>query len=477
MILDLSQARPRARTWQWALVAFAGLSLLLSVAGVMLKSRIVTELPASVEQTAEPPVGIFRFLDGAIDSWKPMMLALTILHSPAEDRLFETLAEFQETGKAEGVGDLSYFSDSTKFQYPLSSLLPIEVLDATGMGSIRGLNIVNALMFIASLAAIGWLAVEAVRRSDARYNGGGGRRWDTKLDGGVFALAVAVGFTFHPSFMALVKGNIQVWINCLFAFACLAWVVERRVLAGVLIALCAAIKPQFAALLVWALLWKEWSFSKGFLYAAIPIGLLSVYAFGLHNNLAYLDVLARISSRGEDFVLNESVNGIVHRLVETDVTRFLLWNNDYAPYRPVVHALTVVSTLVFAAIAFVPALLRRGTGPTVFDFATAAICFTIGSPIVWPFHYGVLLPIFVIALVAAARAQEADRNTLLLMIGAAWLLVASYLPFTRLVYEAPWNILANPHFFGGLLLLLVLYRLGRGQELGAALGTSRSATP
>ena len=40
-----------------------------------------------------------------------MKLAITILHSAAQARLFETLQEFQHTGKAEGAGDLSYFTD------------------------------------------------------------------------------------------------------------------------------------------------------------------------------------------------------------------------------------------------------------------------------------------------------------------------------------------------------------------------------
>src|ERR1700741_4537660 len=135
-----SSLRPSLRFWQRTLIAFVSISVLLGAAGVLLKARIVTELPAAVEKTAEPPMGIFRFLDQAIDSWKPMQLALTIFYSPAGDRLFETLGELQATGKADAVGkDLSYYSDATKFQYPLSSLLPIQALEAIGLGSIRAL--------------------------------------------------------------------------------------------------------------------------------------------------------------------------------------------------------------------------------------------------------------------------------------------------------------------------------------------------
>jgi hypothetical protein len=459
MQFALSYVRARVSYWQWTVIAVVAFSVLAGATGVMLKSRIVTLLPATMEKAAEPPTGVLHFLNEGIDSWKPMKLAITIIRSEAHGRLFETLQEFQHTGKAEEAGDLSYFSDSTKFQYPLSSLLPIEALEAMGIGSIRDLNIINLIMFVACLAAVGYLAVQVAASDDARP--GATERQDYLSQGCIFAAAVLVGLTFYPNFMALVRGNIQIWINLFFALACLAWLNDRRFLAGALIASAAAIKPQLAALLLWALLWRQWNFSAGFLSIGIPVALLSVFAFGLHNNLSYLDVLATIAGRGEGFVLNESVNGIVHRLVEPDVTRFMVSGNDYPAYDPLVHALTLISTLVFAAIAFVPALLRRGEEPTIFGFAAASICFTIGSPIVWPFHYGILLPVFVLALAATLREPERDRNALLLMLGAAWVLCASYLPFTRLAYTPPWNVLENPHFFGGLLLLLVLVRLDR----------------
>ena len=427
----------RASDWRWTVIAVVVLSVLAGAAGVVLKSRITTLLPATMEKAAEPPMGALHFLNEGINSWKPMKLAITILHSVAQARLFETLQEFQHTGKAEGAGDLSYFSDSTKFQYPPSSLLPIEALEAGGIGSIRALNIINLIMFVACLAAVGYLAVRVIPINDGRP--GTTDRQDYLSQGYIFAAAVLVGLTFYPNFMALVRGNIQTWINLFFALACLAWLGDRKFLAGVLIALAAAIKPQLAALLLWALLWRQWSFSKGFISIGIPVAMLSVFAFGLHNNLSYLDTLATIAGRGEGFVLNESVNGIVHRLVEPDVTRFMVSGNDYPAYDPLVHALTLVSTLIFAVIAFVPALLRRGEEPTIFGFAAAAICFTIGSPIVWPFHYGILLPVFVLALAATIGRPEGDRNTLLLTLGgslgAVRELHAVYAPCLRAALE------------------------------------------
>lgn len=96
------------------------------------------------------------------------------------------------------------------------------------------------------------------------------------------------------------------------------------------------------------------------------------------------------------------------------------------------------------------------------DFVVASICITLGSPIVWLYHYGVLLPAFVIALSAVLReAASPARTRLLAMLGVSWLLCASYLPFARLIYLSPWKIIANPRFFGALLLLFVLSHVGR----------------
>ena len=131
-------------------------------------------------------------------------------------------------------------------------------------------------MFVACLAAVGYLAVRVFPINEGRP--GTTDRQDYLSQGYIFAAAVLVGLTFYPDFMALVKGNIQTWINLFFALACLAWLGDRKFLAGVLIALAAAIKPQLAALLLWALLWRQWSFSAGFISIGIPVAILSVFA-------------------------------------------------------------------------------------------------------------------------------------------------------------------------------------------------------
>jgi hypothetical protein len=78
------------------------------------------------------------------------------------------------------------------------------------------------------------------------------------------------------------------------------------------IGLACADKPQLALLLIWALLWRQTAFSAGVLVCVVPIGVVSLAYYGLHNHLAYLDVLAFLSQHGDSFYANNSINGILN---------------------------------------------------------------------------------------------------------------------------------------------------------------------
>src|SRR5262245_6733108 len=108
----------KLRPWHLVLAATVTASLFIGAAGVVLKAKVVAMLPAAHEAPAAP-TGILHFLNNGIDSWKPMKLATTIFHGSEGNRIFEVLREFQKTGSAGKAGDLSYFTDATKFQYPL----------------------------------------------------------------------------------------------------------------------------------------------------------------------------------------------------------------------------------------------------------------------------------------------------------------------------------------------------------------------
>jgi hypothetical protein len=76
-------------------------------------------------------------------------------------------------------------------------------------------------------------------------------------------------------------GQIQIWIDTGFTFACLALLANRKLAAGALIGLICLIKPQFGVFAVWALLRREWRFMLGAAITLVPCGLISLVFFGL----------------------------------------------------------------------------------------------------------------------------------------------------------------------------------------------------
>ena len=314
------------------------------------------------------------------------------------------------------------------------------------------LNAINSVIYLFNAAAAGfliWLLFSG--RGGVKVLGDHGPRV-----GGMVAIAVAAAFTFYPNVRADVLGQIQVWIDFLFTCALIAWVLERRFVTGILIGLACTIKPQFALLLMWGLLWREWAFSGGFLVAVLPVGVVSLFRYGLNAHLGYLEVLAFLSRHGESFFANNSVNGILNGYLSS--TNNLFWDADrFTPYNPVVYGGTVAaSVLALAAIVFLP-LLSRKVRPGIADLGIASICTVIGSPVAWEHHYGILLPLFGVALKCLLDWPAGlGRGVRLAGLAVSWVLVADFIPFANLLAGTPFSALQAHLFFGALLLLVLL---------------------
>jgi hypothetical protein len=356
------------------------------------------------------------------DSWLPMEQALRLLHGPAHDRLYEIL----------------FFQDHVRFQYPPTSLLWLEGLTALGLGKAYSLNALNSLVFLADAAATGVLAWLLPPRAGA-----------ARL--ALAVLAAGLCIAFYPLTRAHILGQIQLWIDLLFTGAVILWRLDRRLLAGVLIGLACSIKPQLGLLLLWAALWREWRFAAGVLAALAPVGALSLASYGLHNHLAYLQVLSFLSRHGESFFSNNSVNGILNWYLSGEDS--LRWNAGGLPaFHPAVYAGTLAATLVFLALVVLPPLLAKDRKAGLGDLAVAAICTVAGSPVAWEHHYGLLLPLFVVALAQLLERPQLNRLRATLLF-AAWALVAPFIPFIVLAADTPWAALQANAFFGALLLL------------------------
>ncbi|RXK88711.1 DUF2029 domain-containing protein [Chlorobaculum sp. 24CR] len=378
------------------------------------------------------------------DSWGVMFEALNRLRADPQNpvSLFERV----------------FFTDKIKFQYPLSSLLLVDFPQRVFSADWSSVSIVlNRLSWI-GLIAMGFMIYYLLFDTASRYGEQGVR---SGLDSRkqfrfpLLLISFASVFLFYPLTRSCYLGQIQTLLTCLTAAALIAWSKDRKILAGFLIGLCCSIKPQYAVVLLWAAFRKEWKFSVFLLVTAGLLQVVSVLEYGFNNVVGYLDVLRFISRRGESFFPNQSVNGVMNRLLFNGNN--LEWLEDSFPaYNPAVYYTTLVSSVIILGFAL---LWRVRQKPQLLDLALIFLSVTIASPVAWEHHYGIVLPIFAVLIPAAIARRPFGKWT------EAYLLVSYFLvsqkldSFTDQFANTYLNFLQSYLFFGAAMVLVLLYRL------------------
>jgi alpha-1,2-mannosyltransferase len=375
------------------------------------------------------------------DSWSTMAFAYNYVSHPHTTPLYTEI----------------FFHRKIKFQYPPSALLAFGALNATGVQRVRfddeyfgpwpSINDLLAWIFV--LAMI--IAVAALFRIQFK------KSIDSSGNNISFVLCavISAGFTltFYPVMKACTLGQIQVWLNSIFAVALLAWILRRKAISGVLIGLICLIKPHFGIFLIWALVRRERAFVIAF---AITVGVglaASVSTFGWADHIDYLRVLSYLGERGEAYYPNQSVNGLLNRLMSVGDPQH--YNNlkfeiaKFAPFDRWVYGATVVSSLaiLLAAITWQNSAKNRAV-----DFSRMAVSITIASPIAWEHHYGILLPIFAIMLPIVLH----DRGRTF-WLTVSYVLVSNFIPITNMLAPTYWNFSQSYLFFGAIILLVLMY--------------------
>jgi hypothetical protein len=368
--------------------------------------------------------GQWLFWRAGDDSWGPMRAAFDWLSRP----------------HAGGVYQEIFFHRHIKFQYPPSSLLVFSALEALGLSPSNGLlNAISWVSILVEASAVGALAYAALRKACPE-----------RLRLAAALLAAAMTLCFYPTITSYNIGQIQTWINALFAVAALCWLRDRPGAAGALIGLICLMKPQFGLFLIWGALRREWRFCTTLLAVAAGGNLLAVLRFGWENEIDYLSAVRFMGRHGEAYFPNQSINGVMHRLIGTaDPLHFEA--HAFAPFNPIVYGTTVATSLLLLAACLWP----RRSGGGVADFMIAALTFTIASPIAWEHHYGILPPL--IALLAAslvARPAKAEA----VVLGAAYLLTAPALNAPDRLGGGLSSLLISAFFLAAVAILALLYR-------------------
>jgi len=366
------------------------------------------------------------------DSWEAMRVGLDQALNRPHEPLYATV-----------------FDQCLKFQYPPSSLLSVDLLaKIAGPGALRNpvLNGIS-LLFLAVTLAVGWL----LSRQALREHGAGPVGW---------ALPVLYGILFYPALKSIEVGQIQTWLNSLMAIALLLYVRGHATSAGAVLGIVVSIKPQMALFLLFALVKRDWRLMKGLSVTAAAFGVLSLLRYGLAPHLEYLGVLRMIARHGESYFPNQSVNGLLLRALGLGGNlTFRL--DQFAPYHPVVHGVTMAATFVMIGIGLYRLWIFRAERGL--SFSLAVLCFTMASPVAWEHHYGILAPIFIVAF-SELSGRPGALGRLWVPLAIAWLLTFARYAFTMMFADGPLNILQSHLYFGALVMVAVLYLLRQGHD-------------
>jgi alpha-1,2-mannosyltransferase len=378
------------------------------------------------------------------DSWRAMKEAYEYILSPHQEGLYTEI----------------FFNRKVKFQYPPSSLLFFQAF--------RLANTVIGISWTKLLVAVSWISVVVTAFFSIQIFNWSSRQhlakepyaWKIDLllkNIALFILAI----TFYPVIKAYSLGQIQAWVNCFFTIAVWCWITNRKTSAGVLVALMCLIKPQYALILVWGVLRRQWNFVLS-AFSVISVGLLmSIRWLGLNEHLDYLKVLSFISRHGEAFYPNQSINGLLNRLFFNGNNKF--WVNDaFAPYHPFIHVATLMTSLVLVTAALFWMLkikVKKDEISDVFDFSIIVLTSTMASPVAWEHHYGILLPIYALLFPLLMKKPVLGKQTMLYLV-ISYILTSNFLKVLNAFANIPvLNVVQSYLFFGALVVLGCLYAI------------------
>jgi hypothetical protein len=432
---------------RWSGIPVFPLVLLLGLlANIVLVNAVLVALPGTSRYDT-PGYETYKLLRWrtTADSWEPMAAAWSYLHDDHYVYVYQAV----------------FFDRDEKFQYPLTSLLPIEVMQRLTGDDTVPFRPLDALSFAAVLATAVFVALiltASVRAHVAVSDPPGVERYV------LWGIAFVATLTFYPVVKAFTLGQVQTWSNALFAMSLWLWMHQRRAPAGIAAGLMGAIKPQMGLLLVWGLLRRQWWFALAVAATAGVAGVGALVLYGFGDNWDYVSVLRFISRHGEAYYPNQSANGFLNRLLENgDNDAFRA--SAFPPYDVVVY----VGTLASSAIVIAAALFWRARSAAggVVDFAIAALSFTIASPVAWEHHYGIMLPIYAATLPMLLARQVFGRWTMTWM-ALSYLLASNYFDITRRAADTPFAPAQSYLLLGALMLLVALSRLRRADDTAAA---------
>ncbi len=350
------------------------------------------------------------------DSTLYMNMGEAAFHAPGH-RIFPTL----------------FFADHQKFIYPPSSLFFIEALNLTPSPD-------ATLRILLLLSWLGTLTVAALFFRTLRGS----------ITVAEAASITLLGILFLPIAEAFYRGQVQLLLTFLWGLSALLWQRRRPGWAGFILALTCAFKPQLALFLLWGLLRKQWRFTAIFAATIAVITTCSIAHFGLQNNLDYLPVLSYLSHHGEALWANQTMNGLLNRLLRNGDP--ISWNPTvYPPFSTPVYLISTAFTAAAILLGLALPALRRWAGTTA-DFLFFGGLSVLISPIAWEHHYAIF---FFLLIFLLSRTEQLSRPRWLTL-AACTLAMANRLPPLDHRIIGPLALIGAYLFYAGLAILALL---------------------
>jgi alpha-1,2-mannosyltransferase len=358
----------------------------------------------------------------ANDSWNAMRVALENFKAKPDESIYRV-----------------FFDREFKFQYPPSSLMFSYCVSQITPGYvmvekvITWLSVLIMMFFVIKIYThffkFSWLAAGSL---------------------------VILMLLYYPMMKAQHLGQIQAWINAMFAALFYFHIKGKLRIAGVLLGLICLIKPQCVVIAVWALIRNKKDMFFAFLAVTVAGTLAAVAIFGMQNHFDYLKVLSILSKHGEVYYPNQSLNGLLNRVfLDHQILDFS--HRFLPPHNPIVY----YASLIFAGVLFLSALVVPHRSRGTLDLCIIAITTTVISPIAWEHHYGILFPIYVFVFWGLLKTG-ASRWTWIFF-GLSYFMCSHFFKMLNyLAYVPIANLLLSYLFFGALILLAICYKsIGR----------------
>jgi hypothetical protein len=343
-----------------------------------------------------------------------------------------------------------FFAEHVKFIYPPSSLLTYAIAEKLHLSGWRLIEMIDVLSLPATLAVAGEIFLLVSPPPADERHGKLYRR----------LLIAALGMLFYPLVSGASIGQIQTFMTFLWTLAVYCWLKNRTARAGMYLALICAFKPMLAVFLIWGLLRREWRFVQGFVVMAVVIQAVAIAVFGWRNEIDYLAVLSYLSHRGEALIANQTVNGLLERLLRNGS---LVWSRtEYPPFNKTVYLGTMLSSVVLFGFGLLYPMIRgwKNRADRTQDFILFGMIATIATPIAWEHHYGYFYVGCVYFLALHLRPVTKSFYAFV----ACFLVLANSWRFLDRLATTHWSALLSYDLFAGLAVILLMAFATRSQE-------------